>query len=250
MRSLFATMCSTLATISYIVYYTSYLRVLHVLSNVFCVFAANGSFSALDQPDIEFMLTDIYQFNQTGKRQLKGLFQEVMKFRQPSEVTYGGGISLLFGRELQIEYEKTILLDVTDESLSVGGWLSVEEFTIGTYIWMPDKDFYFDIWYLLTDHGQQVNYLDKFKFMLWAERTNEITGIYFGYKHYLQGNDWYTLTTELGEWGWIHVAYTYDPNESGGKLRVYINGQSTDEFLISFSSNQIGSMYANIQALP
>ena len=147
---------------------------------------------------------------------------------------------------MQIEYGKSIILDVADESLSVGGWLYVEEFTIGTYIWMPDKDFYFDIWYLLTDHGQQVNYLDKFKFMLSAERRKPTTEIKLGYKNYLNSNNWGTLNTQVQEWGWIHVAYTYDPNEDGGKLRVYINGQPKMEFSISFSSNQIGSMYANI----
>ena len=47
------------------------------------------------------------------------------------EVTYGAQESALYGRALQLEYGKSILLDVEDESLSVGGgWLNEEAFTI------------------------------------------------------------------------------------------------------------------------
>ena len=210
--------------------------------NKISLFTANGSFAALDQPDIEFMLSHIYQFNQTGRRQLKGIFHEVYKNGQPSQVSYGPQESVLYGRALKFEYGKSIHLDVADESLSVGGWLFVEEFTIGTYIWVPDKEVQFDIWHLLLEHKAEIdnNHFDKYKFKMWAIREVEITKI--GFTKY-PFNDMGAVMTPILEKGWIHVAYTYDPNEKDGSLRAYLNGQPKGEFQISLSSNQIGSMY-------
>ena len=183
----------------------------------------------MEQPEIEFLATDKFQITQTGSRILTGL-----------QVTWKGAIgtyhsgkknSEILGEAFQAGAGGALYIDVSDDSLSfTGNSNDLGAFTMGMYFWGPAWN-YVALW-LMVQH-QEV-----FAGDLLFETTKWRLAMFLWQTSAHQGS--LTYSTEAGAYdfttflfdvpaelrtGWIHLAYTYDPNQAGGTLRSYVNGK-------------------------
>ena len=206
----------------------------------------------VEQPDIEFMATSLLGTVQTGKVKLKNLVWKAVVGKTDVEISYTPvvGGSPFIGDSLASPKGGVVYIDVDDESLSVGGWLTTEAFTIGSQVWV-EPGFYYT-WTMATVHNAAYDWENvflqdsKWKFAIFVQfySTPYFISLAFVkccYTAYLER--FKTTLSDKYRSAWVHVAYTYAPNENGGTLRVYINGNYTQSFDLSPTELQIGRMY-------
>ena len=182
----------------------------------------------MQQPEIEFLATDKFSITQTGSRVLKGL-QFSWKHKNGTFQS-GKKNSDLFGEAVQPAYNGSLYIDVSDDSLSFTGWNTMlGPFTLGAYFWGPAKNS--ATWHIIIHHKEQFSYYSlngdsqwRLAMYIWPETAQVAVLIYSSYEH---SPNWYriqfTIPVEL-RGGWFHLAHTYNPTESGGTLRSYLNG--------------------------
>ena len=182
----------------------------------------------MQQPEIEFLATDKFAITQTGSRVLKGL--QVSWKGTAGTFQSGKKNSELFGEAAQPAIGGSLYIDVSDDSLSFTGRSTLLwAFTMGAYFWGPARNN--KVWFIIVPHQAQFTgdlWLDSTKWRLamfilqdLAEEASlaiSNTAGYGDHQRFL-----FTIPSELRS-GWFHVAYTYNPNESGGTIRSYVNG--------------------------
>ena len=187
-----------------------------------------GGTSQIEQPGIEFLATNKFVITQTGSRILTGL-QVSWK---GAAGTYESGMkhSDLFGDAIQIAASSSLYIDVSDSSLSFTGTNNnLGAFTMGAYFWRPALNN--KVWFLMVPHNAQFTsdlLFDSTKWrlamFLWQSSAEQGS---LTYSTAAGNNDWTThlfYVPSALRAGWIHLAHTYNPSESGGTLRSYVNG--------------------------
>ena len=181
----------------------------------------------MQQPEIEFLATDKFAITQTGSRLLNGL--QVSWKGSAGTFQSGKKNSELFGEAVQPAVEGSLYIDVSDDSLSFTGTsTTLGEFTMGAYFWGPARNNL--VWFIIVPHQVQFT-RDLFSethcrlvMFIWPDNAHRASLAYTtndGERHW--GN-MFSIPIELRN-GWIHLAHTYNPNESGGTLRSYLNGK-------------------------
>ena len=182
----------------------------------------------MEQPEIEFLATDKYQITQTGSRILNGL--QVSWKGTAGTYQSGQKNSDLVGEAILIASSSSLYIDASDDSLSfTGSSTTLAAFMMGAYFWGPGLNNV--AWYIMVPHDAQfvsdlLNDATKWRLAMYltentAERASST------YSTVSATKDWTThlfyVPTEL-QAGWIHLAYTYNTSETGGTLRIYVNG--------------------------
>ena len=187
-----------------------------------------GGVGQVQQPEIEFLATDKFAITQTGSRVLNGLHVSWMG----TDGTFQSGkkTSELFGYAVQPASRGSLYIDVSDDSLSFTGTsTTLSAFTMGAYFWGPARNNV--VWFIIVPHEAQfINdlYVDTTKWRLGMFIQHETADFAsLAYSDSKADNYFDTfvfpIPNELRS-GWIHLAHTYNPNESGGTLRSYVNG--------------------------
>ena len=186
-----------------------------------------GGTSEIQQPEIEFLATDKFVISQTGSRILNGL---QVSWKGPSGTFRSGKKnSDLFGEAVQPAREGSLYIDVSDDSLSFTGRnTKVSAFTMGAYFWGPAANHI--TWFIMVPHQAEFSsnlYLYRhwcLAMYLHAIYAFEASLTYFSARAGLNWDNFvFPIPIELQR-GWIHLAHAYNPNESGGTLRSYLNG--------------------------
>ena len=199
----------------------------------------------MQQPEIEFLATYKFGITQTGSRLLNDL---KVSWKGNGEGTYQSGEknSDLFGEAVQAAYDGSLYIDVSDDSLSfTGNSTTLEAFTMGAYFWGPAKNNL--AWWLIVPHKALFTrelYEDRTKWrlaMFIFQNTAESASLTYITNAGVPdvGNFMFTIPTELRA-GWIHLAHSYNQNESGGTLRSYVNGN-----LVLTRSNRALKVYGS-----
>ena len=100
---------------------------------------------------------------------------------------------------------------------------------MGAYFWGPARNDF--TWYIIVPHQEQfkadiLSYTRDWRLVMHIERyTADRAGLVYttAAAKYDREVFLFTIPIELRS-GWIHLAHTYNPNESGGTLRSYMNG--------------------------
>ena len=182
----------------------------------------------MQQPEIEFLATDKFHITQTGSRNLNGL-QASWK---GSNGTYQSGKknSDLFGEAVQTGSGGALYIDVSDASLSfTGSSTTLAAFTMGAYFWGPAWSN--KVWFIMVQHQAQFSSDLFFETTKWRlamfimQGTAEDASLAYSTNTAASNfeNFLFTIPTELRS-GWIHLAHKYNPSESAGTLRSYVNG--------------------------
>ena len=182
----------------------------------------------MPQPEIEFLATDKFAITQTGSRVLNGLI--VSWKGTAGSYQSGKKNSDLFGEAVQPSYAGSLYIDVSDNSLSFTGTsTTLGAFTMGAYFWGPASNNI--AWYIIVPHQAQftsdlhgVTTKWRLAMFLWQNTAEQAS---LTYSTSAAASNWenilFPIPTELRS-GWIHLAHSYNPNESGGTLRTFVNG--------------------------
>ena len=139
--------------------------------------------------------------------------------------------SELFGEAIQPAVDGSLYIDVSDDSLSFTGTsTTLGAFTMGAYFWGPAKNS--DVWFIMVQHQTKFtsNLFEdttKWRLAMFIEPKTAARAAleYTTIAAHCDSRDFlFTIPIELRS-GWIHLAHTYNPNESGGTLRSYVNGK-------------------------
>ena len=147
--------------------------------------------------------------------------------------------SRLFGQgALQTTRGGAVYLDVADDSLGfTGSTNKVGPFTMGAFAWGPANNNKF--WFLIVKHNEKFSAWEdiwgksnKWRLALFlSQGTADSFSLPFTNPEGTNGDYWTYLDQipkELRS-GWVHIAFTYDPDLDGGTLKGYLNGNKTSE---------------------
>ena len=178
----------------------------------------------MEQPEIEFIATEKFRITQTGNRLLQGLRASWIK--KAGTFQSGKKNSELFGEAVQPAYFGSLYIDVSDDSLSFTGRTTILwAFTMGAYFWGPASNNV--AWFIVVPHSA------NFTCDLLDDGTNwrVAMGLVHETADYASlafstsvadvnlGKFEFSIPTEL-RGGWIHLAFTYNPNESAGPFEA------------------------------
>ena len=179
----------------------------------------------LEQPDLEFLLSEVFGVVQTGKRYLAGLS---VKFKGSPGPTFKSNRShsTLFGQGLFTARPGHLYLDIAGNGLNVGGTTTtVTSFTFGAFVYVPQTN-------------------DQYMAILAVHNYDSPTGTDdWSYRYRIQPaikgtldatNLWSIWTVGTGadlsevaialekRSGWLHVAFTFDVNT--GIMSTFYDG--------------------------
>ncbi len=174
-------------------------------------------------------MTDKFQYIHTGKRTLSGL--TVNSYGGTGTFNSNKVNSALFGQALSVPAASTVYFDVSDDSLSfTGNTTQVAAFTMGAFSWGPGAT---NIpWFVVVPHsatfsGDFFGSYSKWRLAMYLiQNTAEAAVLCFTNTAGTiadYGTHGISVPTAVRS-GWVHLAFTYDPNVKGGNLKGFING--------------------------
>ena len=103
----------------------------------FMCIEGHSKVTELEQPDIEFLVTDKFGFFHTGKRSLPGLTIAIQGSPLPTFESHQCN-SILYGQGIHINQTGYVYLDVSGDDLNFGGNSTImDSFTLGYYLYIP-----------------------------------------------------------------------------------------------------------------
>ena len=187
-----------------------------------------GGTGQIQRPEIEFLATNQFEITQTGSRILNGL--QISWQGSPGTFNSGEKKSDLFGEVYKGAIFSSLYIDVSDDSLSFTGTsTTLGAFTMGAYFLV--SGFNNIALFIMVPHQAQFTsdlFGDTTKWRL-AFFLQQFTGDQASLTYSTEtaasnyNNFLFTIPSEMRS-GFVHLAHTYDPNQSGGTLKSYVNG--------------------------
>ena len=179
----------------------------------------------MEQPEIEFLLTNPYGFAYSGKRNIPGLSVKIVGSPVPTFQS-GKTNSDMFGEALYCDPPGYALIDAPAEELAFSGNSNeVTSFTLAFYYHVPTT--VNSVFEEITIHGYTDEYYDWHYFRLFPEVWTDGVTAAICIRYTTP-----ELTTPVTTWayvpsakmqGWVHVTFTYD--RSSGNFKIYMDGQ-------------------------
>ena len=186
-------------------------------------FVCTDTGNSLEQPQIEFLMTDKFGIAHTGKRTIPGL---TVDFRGTQKPTFQSNrtLSTFFGQALYALMPNYVYIDAPGEELQfTGNSTVVTSFTLGTYIYYPSTDNIYVTDVVIHQYAGQLTDWNYYRLMPHAE--NGQSGVQMLSTNV--GGSSYTLCnlrilSAQEKSGWVHVTYTFDENSKN--LKTYVDG--------------------------
>ena len=200
----------------------------------------------VEQPDIEFLVTDKYGIVQTGKRAISGMD---VYFRGTDLPTYKSNAvrSALYGQALQMKPYSYVYLDASGTGLRFTGSSStVTSFTVGTYVYLPGTNGV--IWSDVITHRYTGADWEELRLRPLVDPPTYIRMSYSeDSTSYI--TMWAASIPESKRSGWVHVTFTYDA--TSGALSTYLDGViARDDKQLPWNANSATGAYGPLHVSP
>ncbi len=178
----------------------------------------------VQQPEIEFLATDVFGLIQTGSKKIANL---TSTYLGPMVLSFYSNemLSPLFGTSIQASQAGCILFTSAGNELALTGNQNTSEpFTMGAYFHLPTT--YSDCaWTLVVKNASQLP--NNFASLLAVGEINKakrlcirVTSSYFAVKYFINNNPYEAIRVNHAHSGWTHVAVTFN----GRYIGIYLNG--------------------------
>ena len=199
----------------------------------------------MEQPDLEFLATDIFGIMQTGKRVISGLS---VKFSNTPVPTFESGqqLSSLFGQALYTNSPGYVYIDADGQDLQFSGNTSaVTSFTVGCYMYGPHtiyETYGQVVWgEIIMHYFADTTDVPYFRVMPHKSATEVCMGYNIGPDTFGYSTSY--VLSSAQQTSWIHLAFTYEA--STGILSTYVDGQlEVTNTLFPWNENGNSGAYA------